>query len=325
MTSNVKKILLFRLSSFGDIVLTFPLVNILRNNFPDAFISFITKDEYIPLISLNPKIDNCISIQMINNNSSNRQVRFSEYDIIIDLQNNIKSKLFLPIFQKNIFRYKKNNFKKFILVLFKINLFSEVIPVYKKYIQSVKSIIPYYSEIFSISDLNFINNNIPAENYIALAPSSKHFTKIYPVENYIKIINNLNSSTFVLLGDNSENDLKICNQISESCKNVINKCGKLSFSELAGVINNSKCVLSNDSGISHLSESLNRKVVAIFGSSIPEFGFAPQLIKSIMIENKEIKCRPCSHIGKPKCPKKTFDCMKNIDYKLIISKLIEDE
>jgi heptosyltransferase-2 len=57
---------------------------------------------------------------------------------------------------------------------------------------------------------------------------------------------------------------------------------------------------------------MKTKIVAIFGSTVKEFGFFPYGTESIVIE-KPVKCRPCSHIGRDKCPKGHFKCMRDIE------------
>ncbi len=86
-------------------------------------------------------------------------------------------------------------------------------------------------------------------------------------------------------------------------------CGKLDIPRLANILYNSEYVICNDSAILHLSESLGRKVVAIFGSTVKEFGFFPQLKDSKVLEVKGLECRPCTHIGRESCPEGHFKCM----------------
>jgi heptosyltransferase-2 len=51
-------------------------------------------------------------------------------------------------------------------------------------------------------------------------------------------------------------------------------------------------------------------VIAIFGSTVKEFGFTPYNCQNIILENNSLSCRPCAHIGKSNCPKKHFKCME---------------
>ena len=72
-------------------------------------------------------------------------------------------------------------------------------------------------------------------------------------------------------------------------------------------------VICNDSGVLHLAEALGKRTIVFFGSTVKEFGFYPQLETSVIYENKGLKCRPCTHIGRADCPKGHFKCMNEID------------
>jgi heptosyltransferase-2 len=52
--------------------------------------------------------------------------------------------------------------------------------------------------------------------------------------------------------------------------------------------------------------------MVIFGSTTKELGFFPYKSNAVVIE-KDLSCRPCSHIGKQICPKKHFRCMNDIN------------
>lgn len=319
------KILIIRLSSFGDIVLSFPLINALKNLYPDCRIDFIAKKQYAPLLELMPEIDNIIEFDE-NISGLKKRIRNEIYDYIYDLQKNINSLRLTGLFGKNVSRYKKENLKKYILVVTKINLFNKVIPVFQKYM-NVSGLIPETKKKFTTSGLTFESNRVVKEKYYVVAPSSKHFTKTFPQESYCEIINNIGKFVemqntgknldyedhkAVLIGDSGENDMRICADIENKSKNAINLCGKLNLSQLANLIFYSDFVICNDSGIMHLSESLGKKVFAFFGSSVREFGFYPQAASSQVFENNDLNCRPCSHIGRESCPKGHFKCMNNI-------------
>ena len=95
-------------------------------------------------------------------------------------------------------------------------------------------------------------------------------------------------------------------------KRVINLVGKLKLLESAYVIKKAKALLSNDSGLMHMATAVQTPVTAIFGSTVEELGFAPYRSKNIIIQNQSLWCRPCSHVGKNKCPLSHFKCMKDI-------------
>jgi heptosyltransferase-2 len=61
-----------------------------------------------------------------------------------------------------------------------------------------------------------------------------------------------------------------------------------------------------------MAAARKKNTVAIFGATVRELGFFPYRTKSIVVERKDVSCRPCSHIGLEQCPKKHFRCMKEI-------------
>ncbi len=313
---DIKKILVIRLSSLGDIILSFPLLKILREKFPETEIHFLTGKNYSEALRLNSNIDRIIEAKEEKEITRN-EIQNEKYDMILDIHKNLKSVYFSKNNAPDIRRIIKNNFKKFLLVKFKVNLFKEIIPVYKKYLLSIADFLNEDDYEFSVSDLKVPSLEGFDYRYSVIAPSSRHFTKTFPAEKFIEFIKAKSSGTFILTGSSEKKDMDICDKINSECKNTINYCGKLSIPELAAVLKGSEYVISNDSAVLHLSEALGKNTTGIFGSTVKEFGFFPQLETSQAIEIKDLKCRPCSHIGLPACPEKHFRCMMDIDVRKI--------
>nr|MBP6673381.1 glycosyltransferase family 9 protein [Bacteroidota bacterium] len=93
---------------------------------------------------------------------------------------------------------------------------------------------------------------------------------------------------------------------------VSNFAGEFTLLETAAAMEFCDVVVTNDSGLMHLAAAKQRKVVAVFGSTVQEFGFAPYGTEAVVIENKTLDCRPCTHIGRKECPKGHFRCMTEI-------------
>jgi len=303
-----KKILVIRLSSLGDIILSFPLLKKLRKSFPDSEIHYLTKNIYEETVKLST-VPGKIILFNDNKKEVRKIIKDENYDLIIDIHKNFNS--FYVSFNNahEILRYKKDTFKKYLLVKFKINLFKEIIPVYKKYLNSVKNFLGDTNLDYEYDELRFSRDKIIDGEYFVISPASRHFTKTYPVKRFIEFINDNTDKKFVLVGDKSGNDEKICHEIEISCKNILNMCGKLNMKALANILYNSEAVICNDSAILHLSEAVGKKVMAVFGCTVKEFGFFPQLKNSKVIERYNLNCRPCTHIGLPACPKGHFECM----------------
>jgi ADP-heptose:LPS heptosyltransferase len=321
---EIKKILVIRFSSFGDIVLSYPFISLLKKTFPGCTIDFITKENFSGLVKMHKDIGKVLILKNESLSELKELIEKNNYDLILDIHKNIRSVLSTTFLKPRIIRYKKGTFKKLLLVLLKLNLLKNSIPVYKRYLLAINKIHKIDNFDFATTDLNFNKEPILKEPYILIAPSSKHFSKTLPKEIFGKIINEIKNKKIVLIGDNTEKDSSICNYLSGLSKNIINYCGKTDFGTLANLVHNSEIVICNDSGILHLAESLGKKVIVFFGSTVKEFGFYPQLKSTVIFENNNLKCRPCTHIGKNKCPKKHFNCMNKFDTNEILKIIYEN-
>jgi heptosyltransferase-2 len=308
-----RKILVIRLSSLGDIILTFPLISKLKRANPKAVIDFAVRKEYSEAVELNKYIS---GILKYDNDLSGlrRDIIRNSYDVILDLQNNPKS-TYLRMFNAPVIRrFRKDHLKKFMLVNGGINLYSEILPVFKKYIKTAEGLISKIDIGFEITDLEESYTRIPDSPYAVIAPSAKHFTKRYPVKKYCELIREFGDTIPVLVGSGSMIDMEVCGEIGACSGNAVNLCGRLSLRELVFLIRRSEIVVSNDSAVMHLAEAAGKRAAGIFGCTVREFGFFPQLEGSVVFENKGISCRPCSHIGLGECPRLTFDCMNKLNF-----------
>ena len=95
--------------------------------------------------------------------------------------------------------------------------------------------------------------------------------------------------------------------------NVINACGMFNLNQSADILKQARSVISHDTGLMHIASALKKKVISVWGCTIPEFGMYPYFPAegSRIVEVKEVPSRPCSKLGKGMC--KDFACMNLID------------
>ena len=205
------KIFIIRMSSLGDIVLASPLIRLLRQKFPNAKLDFLVRAEYAELVRYNPNLNRIVELNPKNGirglHGLRKKILANKYDIIIDIQKNLRSYYLLfglnynPITKVRIFRIKKNQFLRFLLVKFKINLYyrihKELTPVWKKNIYTVKSldIKPddgnlelFLPDNARKTAVRINNKSIDITKNIVMAPGAKHFTKRWPEENFSQLI-----------------------------------------------------------------------------------------------------------------------------------------
>jgi heptosyltransferase-2 len=257
-------------------------------------------------------------------------LRVEDYDHIIDLHKNIRSFKVRFMLQKPASSFPKLNIQKYLLVRFKMKLMPDI-HIVDRYFDAVKQMgvvndrrgLDYF---FSSIDKIVTNEWISGlkNGFYAIVIGGKHTTKILPVEKVIEVCRLLDKPV-VLLGGNE--DAARGKMIAEGLKsNVFDACGKLSLDESAELLKQASAVLTNDTGLMHIAAALHKPIVSVWGNTIPELGMSPYLPgepqKSILIENKEIKCRPCSKIGFDKCPKGHFNCMMTLNSSEIADKLM---
>jgi heptosyltransferase-2 len=151
--------------------------------------------------------------------------------------------------------------------------------------------------------------------YYCMAPTSVWFTKQWPVEKWVELIQKVQKQVdFVyLLGAPSDHHVCESIRLVTATGKVINLAGKLTFLQSAALIKGAKMNYVNDSAPMHLASATNAPVTAIYCSTVPSFGFGPLSDQSIIIETKEkLACRPCGSHGFKECPKGHFKCAYTI-------------
>ncbi len=316
---QASKKLLIRLSSAGDVLLTSPLLKLLKEREPDAEIHFVVKEQFADLVRLNPNISR---IHLVQDGADAHRLERMRQDLVrekfgitLDLHNNFRSIYLRRGTAPEVRVISKDIFRRTLLVKTKINLFSRIRPVALKYAQTYDKSISTVPrpEIFIPSEavekayMMWHSTGSDDRHSVFLCPGARHFTKRWPVEYWKNLANKLQKACrVVLLG--GHDDVDMCRKIQDGT-DIVNFCGTLSLIESTAMLEQASVVVTNDSYLMHAANALGKKVVAIFGSSVREFGFFPYGIKHRVLEVGGLSCRPCSHIGLESCPKGHFKCM----------------
>jgi ADP-heptose:LPS heptosyltransferase len=310
--SSAKKIIIIRLSSLGDILLTTPLIRSVKKQYPDIEIDFLLREEYKDTLLFNPYVNNLICFTNNRTDEVKKKIRTEKYDLIIDLQNNLRTAGLLEYSKAQLVKYKKKNISKFLLVKFKINLLKDAEPVPVRYAERISD--------FTLDDkgLELFTNKGPSllinhnEQYIGLAPGARHYTKKWLSEYFIELGNKLTSDGYNILLFGGKDDKEICSLISKSVPGSISLANNNDLLQTSADMKYCKAIVCNDSGMMHTAAASGVPVLAIFGSTVKEFGFTPYKIRYRVNEHLSLPCRPCTHIGRKNCPLDHFKCMKEI-------------
>ena len=325
--NDIRSILVVRLSSIGDIVLTTPLLDELHRAFPDARIDYCTKAPFETLLAANPALSSVCTPDSIPS---------SAYDLVVDLQNNARSHAIVRGLKAGVVRrYRKQNWKKLLLVHFKLNLYSEGYrSVVDRYRDALEGLVPAVNAPCSLhpspADKLFAAEAVGGRGpLLAVCFGANHFTKRYPAENFAAVIAAVvaREPVHVLLLGGKE-DIpeaeKIMAALPESAlRQVRQMAGATTLMQSAALLAASDLVLSNDTGLMHMASAFGRKLFVIFGSSVGAFGFLPWRTSYELFETNGLDCRPCSHIGRNACPKGHFRCMRQIPSERIAARIVE--
>lgn len=310
------KILLIRLSSIGDVILTTPLLRCLKTQLPSSQLHVITKPLSAQLLQGNPFIDSLIEYDGSALQLS--ELHSQHYDCIIDLHNNHRSRRLRRSFPCRSLVYRKENFAKFILVLLKRDIMSGR-HVVDRYFDAVKPLgVVNDGKGLELSPFTFQSPLFSTSRpFVVIACGAQHETKRIPPDKIALIANSIDAPV-ALLGDNSDG-LRIRHLALSS--NVVNLCGLTTLTESAAIISQASAVVTSDSAMMHVAAAYRRKVLALWGSTSPRFGFWAYATDRTDYTVPSLPCWPCRRMGSSRCPKGHFHCMMNQDYNAIVSQL----
>jgi len=157
---------------------------------------------------------------------------------------------------------------------------------------------------------------------VALAPGSAWGTKRWPY--YVELAKRL-AEDFRIAIIGSKADLEVATQITEALPpdRVINGAGILSLLASAELIGRAQAIVTNDSAPQHLASAMGTPTVAIFGPTVPEFGFGPLAERNVVAGDTGLQCRPCHRHGPQRCPLGHWRCMRELTPEYISSLLTE--
>lgn len=318
------KFLFLRFSSIGDIVLTTPVVRRLKEQLPNAEITYLTKPAFASMLKNNPHVDEVATLDGSIKKAA-QKLKYAHFDYIIDLHNNVRTWKLKNRLKTLSFAFRKLNYEKWLLVNFKNNKLPDL-HIVDRYMETL--------QLFDVKDDGkgldfFIPKETPKANellpegyhsgYIGLVLGANHATKQLSEEKLMALCQHLKKPIVLLGGKDVQergNDLAL-----RFPAHVHNTCGELSLTESAQLVKEARVIITPDTGLMHIAAAFRKKIISIWGNTVPEFGMGPYRAHpdSVIIENKDLSCRPCSKIGFNKCPKKHFKCIQDLSTTEIVT------
>ncbi|MDO7852902.1 glycosyltransferase family 9 protein [Hymenobacter convexus] len=323
------KILVLRFSSIGDIVLTTPVVRALAQQVPDAEVHFATKPAYRGLLEPNPYITkvHCLTGSL---GELVRTLKAERFDYIIDLHNNLRTRLIKLQLGVKSSSFDKLNWQKWLLVNFKIDRLPRV-HIVQRYLDAAAPLgvqddgrgLDYFIPAGQEIDLTTLPAPFQRGGYVAVAIGAQHATKRLPLEKLVELCQRLAPRPVLLLG--GPEDAPIAEAIiaaltasetkslSPQVPNppIHNGCGRYSLHQSASLVRQAQFVVSHDTGLMHIAAAFGKQIFSVWGNTVPAFGMYPYKTDFQSLEVQGLPCRPCSKIGFAKCPQGHFKCMRD--------------
>ncbi|MDP6908982.1 MAG: glycosyltransferase family 9 protein, partial [Flavobacteriales bacterium] len=247
-------------------------------------------------------------------------------ELIVDLHHNLRTRILRTQIGGKWSAFKKLNIEKWL----KVNLKLDRLPnqhVVDRYMETLV-------EFDVLSDGKGLDFFIPAKfnppsvpkglenGYVALVIGAKYLTKQLPLEKLVEICDGVGNPVILIGG---KEDRLIGSEVETASTNTVyNACGECDLLGSAWFIKKAEMVITHDTGMMHIAAAFKKKVISVWGNTIPQFGMYPYMPDSpnnyFISEVSGLNCRPCSKIGFSKCPKGHFDCMQKQDTAAILQR-----
>lgn len=340
----MKKILVLRFSSIGDIVLTTPVVRCLKKQLEDVEVHYATKENFGFLLEHNPYVD---KVHLLGKEKGGmkallNQLKQERFDLIVDLHHNMRTFQIKSSLRIKSYSFDKLTLEKFLLVNLKIDRMPNV-HIVQRYLDTLRDVgitndeqgLDYFYPEKDEIEIGWLPESF-RQGYSVFAIGGQHATKRLPIPKMIELCSKINGP-IVLLGGGKEDELaareiesffnpadsKTTQQSEDTLRTELNKkievfngVGKFSLNQSASVVKFSKRVFTHDTAVMHIASAFKKEIFSIWGNTTPNLGMYPYETKFTIFEVKDLSCRPCSKIGYKECPKSHFKCMndQNFDF-----------
>lgn len=305
-------ILFIRFSSLGDVILTTGVLKQIAENMPGGEINILTFEEYIPVFDGLGFINEVFAVpRSITLNDYKEYLRFMPtFDYIGDWHDNIRSRVARSILKGRAWTYKKQSLCRRLYAKFRLcrdKLAAHTVLRYAAFLPEVLGLpLPELELLRPV----LAGENAPMPDKIVIHPFASRYTKIWPY--FPELTEKLAGRGYKVT------------VIGKGEFPVIAGVERVETPELKDmfrVLSDAELVISTDSGPMHAAVGLGRALAAIFGSTTRELGFFPLFTACAIIENTELRCRPCHVHGLGRCPKKHFKCMRDLTVAEVLSRL----
>lgn len=274
----------------------------------------------------NPYVD---KLHLLHNDLGTliRELKRENFDYVVDLHKNLRSTRICLALGKKRFTYDKLTWQRFLLTRFKIDRFprkadGEPLHVVDRYMQAIAPLgirydgkgLDYFIAPCYQVDLQELVPEFSGKPFCAYVIGGSEPTKKLPLHKMIELCQKLPYGNIALIGGKEDEAMgeQLAKRFITTDKKVISLCGKLNISRSASVVQQAAMVIGHDTGLTQIAAAFHPTVYSIWGTTTPVMGIKPFCQNSVILENNNLDCRPCSKAGAKSCPQKHFKCMNEL-------------
>jgi heptosyltransferase II len=333
--------IVFQTAFIGDAILALPMIQRLKRQYPESSIDCVAIPRTAEIFRSHPAVGNVIIYDKRNTDRGVRRIfgmahRLAEssYDVALIPHRSFRSALIpalarIPVrvgFDKSAGAFLMTNIVPYRSDIHEIernlSLLQEIgIPAAGR---ELPILIPDNDDSTFVQKILEDKGISSGSQLLAIAPGSVWATKRWLPDKYAGLVRMLYEKGFYTVLIGGTEDESLCKRVAhESGCNPLVVAGQLSLLQSAALLRRVKVLVTNDTAPMHLAVAVGTPVVAIFGATVPAFGFYPYGDSDSVVEITGLPCRPCSIHGGNTCPIKTFDCMKGISEKAVIDEVLK--
>lgn len=316
-------------------MLTTPIYRELRKVYPDSRLTLLTSEGFGRVLENNPHLDEIIYHHRKETRNDLEklidQLRLQKFDLIYDIHNSLRSRWIGWQLKRHApkpehWLIEKRTLARELQIRFGWGQFFNGKSQREQWLEPLRrhhtGALSTKTELFpSVADKNYVKawlnqNDLQDKPFVCIGASASFPLKCWPLQNFKQLIENIIQSgiSVVLVGTNGEIETEELAEYFRGSQNVFCAAGIFTILQSAALLEMANAVVANDTSIIHLAEAMRTPSIALFGPTVKEFGYAPMLAQSRLIETDlALRCRPCSRTGKGTCKNREQQiCMYSI-------------
>lgn len=315
-----RSIAILRLSSLGDVVLTLPVVHALARAFPAARLTYWVKEEYRDVVRFDPAIHHVRSLEADARKIEDllsMSAELEDADLIVDLHGSTRTRLLTFRQKAPLLRAPSYRIRRAMLVHARALEPDPPPTALRRYAAALEPI------GLTVTDPPRLSVDPEAQRWaddwlaawpragapIALLPGARHFTKRWLEAHWVALHERLRvAGRSVLVASLAAERAAVPELAAKVEADPASRWCVEPLSRIAALLSRCERAVSSDSGLMHVAAARGVRVVALFGSTAPQLGFAPAGDGHVVLCRNE-PCQPCTLHGRSECPKGHFRCM----------------